>query len=187
MWIFKKGETLRETNAGIDAVPQLRQLSDKQLLYIYYVYCWNSPYFKAKLKEKKLLAARYSKMPWETSVDRPAKSTRDMMNLKNQKMNLAIVTFNNVQRLTDPDRYLLDALQSQINEIMEKISNPSKDVGELTKMVGISKALPLLVKQRNEIAEIVGLRDEAVLVEEEAILKELSTLDEYNEMTQDGS
>lgn len=184
MWKFRKGETLRESNPGIDAVPVFTTLTDKHLLYVYYVYDWNAPYFKAKLKDKKMMAARDAGLGFESKENRPSKYTRDIMNLKNHKVNEGISRFNMLQRATDQDRALLEALQAQIYEIMDKVGTPSDSVDDLKKTVFLSKALPDLVKQRKEIAEIVGLRDLAVSSEEDDIEKELSTLDELNESKQ---
>ena len=99
-------------------------------------------------------------------------------------MNGAIIKFNMLQRITDQDRALLEALQAQIYEIMGKVGSPSDDTEDLKRRVALAKALPDLIKQRKEIAEIVGLRDLAVSSEEEEIEKELSTLDELNESKQ---
>jgi len=184
MWIFKRGETLRESNPGIDSVPVFTNLTDKQLLYIYYVYDWTAPYFKAKLKEKKMMAARDAGLGFEAKQNRPSKYSRDIINLKNHKVNEGISRFNTLQRATDQDRALLEALQAQIYEIMDKVGTPSSNVDDLKKTVFLSKALPALVKQRKEIAEVVGLRDLAVSSEEQEIEKELSTLDELNESKQ---
>jgi hypothetical protein len=184
MWIFRKGQTLRESNSGIDAVPVFTNLTDKQLLYVYYVYDWSAPYFKAKLEDKKMMAARDSGLGFETKENRPSKYTRDIMNLKNHKVNEGIARFNVLQRATDIDRALLEALQAQIYEIMTKIGTPSNTAEDLKRMIVVSKALPDLIKQRKEIAEVVGLRDLAVSSEEDEIEKELSTLDELNESKQ---
>lgn len=184
MWSYKKGKTLREANPGIDAVFAFKELAEKQLLYIFYVYDWNSPYFKAKLEEKKKMASKDAGLSFDKKDGRPTKHTRDIINLKNHKMNTAIIKFNMLQRVTDQDRALLEALQAQIYEIMGKVGTPSDDTEELKKRVALGKALPGLTKQRKEIAEVIGLRDLAVSSEEEEIEKELSTLDELNESKQ---
>ena len=184
MWLFQKNSTLREANPGIDAVPAFRELTDKQLLYIYFVYDWNGPYFKAKLEDKKKMAAKDAGLSFEKANGRPSKYTRDIVNLKNHKVNGAVIKFNMLQRVTDQDRAILEALQAQIYEIMGMVGSKSDSADDLKKRVVLSKALPDLIKQRKEIAEVVGLRDIAVSSEEDEIEKELSTLDELNEQKQ---
>ena len=184
MWKVEKDKSLRESNPGIDAIPAFQDCSDKQLMYIYLVYDWTSPIYKAKLDVKKKEAVRISDLGMESDGTRPNRRSRDIMNLKNKKINEAIAKFNILQRMTDPDRALLEALQTQINDIMDTVSIPSENnLVEAKKKADLTKLLPTLIKQRKEIADTMEIRDVSV-AEEEEILRELSTLDEYNEESQ---
>jgi len=180
MWIFEKGKTLREANPGIDSIYDFSMISDKNLLYIYFVYDWASPLYRMGLQDKKVAAWRESGDNFEGN--RPSKHARSIMNMDVAIMNKAIAKFVFIQRLSDQDRAVVEALQHQIEEITRSMAVPSKDTKELKDKVAIAKILLDLINQRKQIAKALDLRggDEEVNAEKE-IDREMSALDKFNE------
>ena len=183
MWIFEKGKTLREANPGIDSINDFAIMSDKNLLYIYFVYDWSSPLYRMGLKDKKVAAWREAGDNFEG--ERPSRHARAIMKMEVANVNRAISKFVSIQRLSDQDQAVVEALQYQIEEITRNMATPSKDVAELQKKVSISKILLDLIKQRKQIAKALDLRsgDEEVDAEKE-IEREMSALDQFNEEKQ---
>lgn len=183
MWMFEKDKTIRESNPGVDSISDFAIMSDKNLYYIYLVYDWTSPLYRMGLKDKKIAAWREAGDNFEG--DRPSRHARSIMKMEVSNVNRAINKFIYIQRKSDQDRSVIEALQYQIEEITRNMSVPSDNIKELKTKVDISKILLELINQRKEIAKALDLRsgDEEINAEKE-IEREMSALDKFNEKRQ---
>lgn len=172
---------IRVDNPEIDAIPEFKALSDRNLKYIFLVYDYESPYRLLPLEKKKERVAHRVGFRLEKDGFRFDKNARDLMNGKNARINDAIRAFRDL--LFDSDRETYQSVCDLITNIRDFIRQTSSSAGEYQKKVAMAEKLPRLEETKKSLAQILGIREEVVedTSKKDEQLDELSTLDLVNQ------
>ena len=177
LYIVSKND-IREDNPFIDAVPQFEVCSSRELKYIFLTYDYKSPYKGLSHKDRQqraAVAAGFKKEKGRSILDRNARKT---INGEIPKVQAAIIEFAEMQY--DLDEEILEAINVQIEQYLEQIKKLPEGKAEWDLRIKLNKALKDLVKDRHDIREILGKREED---EDDGTMSvaELSSLDKRNQ------
>lgn len=180
MYKITKGDIF-EDNPELRSIEKYAVCSSRDLKYIFLVYDYKSPYRNLPIEQRKLKALLEAGFKMERDGTRPDKNARDVSNGKIDKINEAIKEFLSQQR--DEDQELGNAVDSQISEIRNFLKRPKETEGEWRIAISLIEKLPKILKDRNQIFEILELRDnlEASLLVQEKEEQPVSTLEQYND------
>lgn len=156
--------------------------TSREMKYICKVYDPESLLARMPIKERKLRALVEAGFNLEKDGRRPDKNAREMMNGKYEHVQLAIREY---QKILPPDenKELAMAVQTQLDEMKAFLKREKKTEGEWRIAIVILKDMPKILKDRNEIFELLGQRE---ILDKDAAGEEpehltLSTLDDVNE------
>ena len=175
---------IRKDNPSIDAIPAFAKCNDRELKYIMLTYDYESTYVKIQIHDRKKRAAEAAGYKTEANRNILDKNARTAMNGGNPKVEAAIVAFKETQR--DINREILKSYDSQIEQFIHKVSEPKEKNADWTLAIAINRALPSLLENRKVILDILNMRDGEGTEEEVELVRELSTLDKYNQKIIDG-
>lgn len=169
-----------QDNPELSMLGDLVNLTDRQMKYICFVYDYESPFRKLPLDERKERAADLVGYKYEKGGKRFDVNARNLLNGKVAGVEKAIPFFLSLQK--DSDAALLNAVESQIQQIVAFAVQPDKKSADIEKGIKFVKELPALRKTLNELKAIVEpIDDDNKLTSEgEEEVKVLSTLDKLN-------
>jgi len=159
---------IRDINKGIDTIPAFKALKDKGMKYIVLMYDYESPYSRLPIEIRKsqvLTALGY------VNKDTVRKFFAD----QRDELPEAIERYKKLQYC--PKHENLISVKRQMAEFDRFLRKENKDSKEMSLAKDIVKSLPDLIRNMQEIEELVGYRES--IEEEEKI--ERTTLEEYME------
>jgi hypothetical protein len=172
-----------EDNPELKIIPEFSNLTDRQMKYVMLVEWHGTPLKRMKLEDRKYKAALMVGYKLEKDGSRPDMNMRNLINGKVNTIEAALREMKGIQHDTEGE--IMEAFDTQINEIIEFFKKPGKTIIELEKASKMMSVLPNLLQQRKAILEILNFRDENIVNTDEGPIKEpeikLSILDEYNE------
>ena len=182
MMLFKVDldKSVKELNTSIDTIPEFQKISDRNLKYIFLVYDYDTPYKQLPIGQRKEKVALTVGFRLEKGRNIFDKNARDIMNGKNRPIERAIKAFKEL--IYDSDRETLQSIEDLINNIKDDIRNPGKNPKELKDKADLAQKLPVLSRTKKELAQILDVRDESPLDEEDGEEQnQHSTLEMINE------
>lgn len=132
--------------------------TSREMKYICLVYDYGSPYRNIGLQERKIKALLESDFRMERDGKRPDKYARELMNGKHPKVQDAIREFMGMQR--DEDKELGDAINAQIKEMRDFLSNPKENEQQWNIAIKILEKMPKILKDRKEVFEVLEMREQ---------------------------
>lgn len=178
------GKDIFESNPELKAIPAFADCPSRELKYVFLVYDYKTPFRDLPIEkrhEPALLAAGYRREPDGSRLD---KNARAVLSGNSQRIKEAIGVFKTMQY--DDDRELLAEIDSHIGQVRKFIKTDKKNNATKIKAASdMQKSLPDLLKQRKAVAELLEVREEIPVEEEEEDVmqdtKKLSTLDRINQ------
>jgi len=176
-------DKIKENNPWIGAYDQLKDLTNRQLLYIALAHDYHTPLRTLNVIERKQKAAVLAGYRMEKSGKRLDKNARDVTDGKNDAIEAGIYAY--IASLGDQDRETLEAFDTQIQYFREALTerpsgaNATERKQENDIRLKITKDLVVLVKLRKELIKELDIKELAG-EEEDDTLKQLSTLDRVN-------
>ena len=163
-----------EDNPELKSNTILSQCSSKDLKYVFLTYDYESPLRKMPMDKRKEKACIDAGHNLDSDGKRLNVRARQIMEGKKKVVNDAIEEFNRLQY--DSDREFAIALRNQVTQFKDFFNKENKNAQELKTAMAMIKDMPEIVKKLKEVEEILKLRDEDAVEQEE----ELSTIDEVN-------
>ena len=183
--LFKLSDKpVREDNNDIDAIPEFRLLTDKQLRYVILLTDYDTPLRQLPYKERQEEAAELAGFARE-NAKKMGKQAREMMNGKVYPVEKAIAKYKSLQR--DLDRETLQAFDDQLEEFIKKTSEKKTENKDWDVALKIMNALPKLLGMRKEIKDSLNLKGDFDEKDDTVSEAELSTLDRINQKMIDES
>ncbi len=171
---------IREDNPGIEAIPEFKQLSDRNLKYIFLVYDYDTPYKQLPIDKRKERIGHRVGFRLEADGKRFDKNARGIMENKAPRMKEATRAFMDL--LYDSDKETFQAVCDLITNIRDFIRQISSSAGEYQKKVAMAEKLPRLEETKKSLAQILNIREETREEEpDNSEKKEMSTLDLVNQ------
>lgn len=172
-----------EDNPEFKIIPEFANLTDRQMKYVMLVEWHGTPLRRMKKDDRKYKAALMAGYKLEKDGSRPDMNMRNLLAGKVATIEAALREMKSLQH--DSEQEIMEAFDTQIDEIIAFFKKPNKTIIELEKATKMMSILPTILQQRKAILEILNFRDENVVNTDEGPLKEpeikLSILDEYNE------
>ncbi len=151
---------IREENPEVDAVPEFAKCSDRELRYIFLVYDYESPLRKMEKIPMKEKAASMAGYKLEKGGARFDKNARTVLAGRSTKVESAVKVYLTLQR--DFDREVLIAYDSELEQFVERSKEPKATDAAWRISLSIMKELPMLLKNRRELLELLSLRSDVV-------------------------
>jgi len=168
---YKITDHIVRDNEELSHIPELKDLSNRTLKYIMYMYDYDSPYRNIPLDKRKdrvLALCGFKKETDGSRWDRNARDVRDEKGLADP-----IKVFVEVQ--DNIEKQLVASYDLQLTEFMDLFKKKDKSDKDREMALKVMKELPSFVAKRKELMEIIGQRTQEVLVE-----KKESTLEKIN-------
>ena len=176
--LFKITEAdIRKDNPNIDAIPAFRDLTSKELKFLFLVYDFDTPLKQLSLNDRKEQAAENAGYARENEK-RLHKDGRNIIAGKIKRVEEAVPVFKGMLR--DIDREALEAYDTNLENYMTQMRIKPSTKEEWDINTKITAQYEKLIIGRKRIIENLNLR--ADYMEEETVdEQELSTLDKWNE------
>ncbi len=158
---------IREDNPEVDAVPEFVKCSDKELRYVFLVYDYESPLRKMEKTALKEKAATMSGYKLEKGGARFDKNARTVLSGKNTKVETAIKVFLSLQR--NFDKEVLLSYESELEQFVARSKEPKTTDSAWRISLLIAKELPMLLKNRKELLELLEMRNDVIGDNQEAM------------------
>lgn len=171
-----------EDNPELKAIPEFENLTERQMRYVMLVDFHGSPLRLMKVADRKFRAALISGYKLEKDGKRLDVNGRNLIEGKVATIEQARRVLNEIQH--DSERELMEALSTQIDEIVKFFKKPNKTIQELDKAVILMTKLPTILETKKKILEILNFRDQDFVNTAEAVEPDevkATLLDEYND------
>ncbi len=169
-----------EDNPELLLIPEFKVLTSRQMRYVMLVDWYGSPLRLMKVDNRKLKAAYMAGYKSEKGSDKPDANTRALVNSKVVSVEAARRQMKEIQHDNEMD--LKEALDTQIEEVINFFKKPDKTALELDKAVNLMTKLPAILETKRKIMELLNFREPNLVVDE---IKEEETessfLDNYME------
>lgn len=143
-----------ETNPSLKMTTHLSKLSNKEVKWVILTYDYDSPLSQMPLNIRKIKAGTMT--GWEMDGGNPGRALQAAIDGNNEKINEAIREFKSLQ--FDENKEALISYNEQLKQYRDFFKRPDKSNAELKTALALQKELPNLLKAREEIVKIVGLR-----------------------------
>lgn len=174
-----------EDNPELKAIPEFTNLTERQMKYVMLVDFHGSPLRLMKPEERKFRAALIAGYKLEKDGKRLDVNGRNLIEGKVATIELARRILNEIQH--DSERELMEALNTQIEEMVYFFKKPNKSMQELDKAVTLMTKLPTILETKKKILEILNFRDQELvntIEDTEPDNVKVTLLDEYNDKNQ---
>ena len=133
---------------------------------------------KATRKNRSAIQAGYAK---SKKTGKHTKKTQELLDGKLPHLQLAVRVFMGLQK--DIDREAMEAYNDQIEQFIAKSKEPKETDKDWELALKLNKALPDMLRARQELKDLLGLRGMEIEDDTEELDSSLmlSTLDLYNE------
>lgn len=171
-----------ESNPELKAIPEFEGLTERQMKYVMLVDFHGSPLRLMKPADRKFRAALIAGYKLEKDGKRLDINGRNLIEGKVATIEQARRVLNEIQY--DSERELMDALSTQIDEMVRFFKKPNKTTQELDKAVQLMTKLPAILETKKKILEILNFRDQEFVNTTEDMEPDnvkASLLDEYND------
>ena len=133
----------------------LSKVNNREMKWIVLVYDYESPLSQMPLPIRKIKAGKMTGWSFNDKNE-PQGTLKTIIEGKSDKLNRAIIEFKGLQ--FDENQESLLAYNEQLKEYRIFMKTKNKKPSELKLAMTIQKELPGLLRARDEIAKIVGLR-----------------------------
>ena len=147
---------LRQENAWINDVETFKELTDRQLKYIYYGFDYHSPLRSLPIKDRLRQAALMAGYKMEKDGSRLDANARALVEGKVKSVEQAIVKYNSMQ--FDEDRETYESVCTLLRQLRELNNKPDKNVNELEKAVKMSKEIDKLTETKRKLEELLNIQ-----------------------------
>ena len=171
-------EDIRKDNPNIDAIPAFRDLTNKELKFLFLVYDFDTPLKQLSLADRKEQAAENAGYTRENEK-RLNKDGRSIIGGKVKRVEAAVPVFKSMLR--DIDREALEAYDTNLENYMTQMRIKPTTKEEWDINTKITAQYEKLIIGRKRIIENLNLRADYMDGEESVEEQELSTLDKWNE------
>lgn len=154
IFVIEPSKSVFETNPPLKMTEHLSKLSNKEVKWIALVYDYDSPLSQMPTNIRKIKAGIMT--GWEMVNGLPDKPLQTIMDGGNDKVNLAIEEYKTLQ--FDENKEALIAFNDQLRQYRTFLKQPEKKASELKLALEIQQKLPVLLRARDEIVKIVGMR-----------------------------
>ena len=172
-----------EDNPELRVIPAFSKLTDRQMKYVMLVDWYKSPIRLMEREQRKHKAALLAGYKLEKDGTRPDMNMRNLIAGKVNTIEAALREMREIQH--DDEKDIIEAFDTQVDEIVQFFKKPNKTIVELEKSVKLMGMLPEILKRRKEILEILNFREPEIVdvIEEKKSNDDIgfSILDEYNE------
>jgi len=169
-----------EDNPELRLIPEFEKLTSRQMRYIMLVDWYGSPLRLMKSDNRKLKAALMAGYKMEKDGVKPDLNTRNLIAGKVASVEAGRRAMREIQHDNEMD--LKEALDTQIDEVINFFKKPDKTALELDKAVNLMTKLPTILKTKREILELLNFREPNVVIEEiKGEESESSFLDDFME------
>lgn len=169
-----------EDNPELLSVPAFKALTSRQMRFVMLVDWYGSPLRLMKTDHRKLKAAYMCGYKSEKGSDKPDTITKNLINGKVALIEQGRREMREIQHDNEMD--LKEALDTQIDEVINYFKKPNKTAPELEKAVTLMTKLPVILETKRKILELLNFREASIVVEDikqEEV--ESSFLDEFME------
>ena len=169
-----------EDNPELLLIPAFKVLTSRQMRFVMLVDWYGSPLRMMKVDNRKLKAAYMAGYKSEKGSDKPDINTKNLINGKVASIEAARREMKEIQHDNEMD--LKEALDTQIDEVINFFKKPNKTALELDKAVNLMTKLPAILETKRKILELLNFREPNIVVEEiKGEETESSFLDNYME------
>jgi len=171
-----------EDNPEFLAIPEFARLTERQMRYVMLVDFHGSPLRMMKPSDRKFRAALQSGYKLEKDGKRLDINGRNLVEGKVGSVEAARKVLKDIQY--DNEYELMEALNTQVDEMIKFFKKPDKTAQELDKSVQMMTKLPVILETKKKILEILNFRDQNTVDTTEEALQDdvnVSLLDEENE------
>lgn len=172
-----------ESNPEFLAIPEFEALTERQIRYVMLVDWFKTPLRLMKLDDRKHKAAIMSGYKMEKDGARLDVNARNLVNGKTSKVEAARKIMLEIQY--DEEADLLDAINTQIQQIIVFLRLAEKTPVQLDKAVQLMGKLPTILETKQKLLSILNYREpEAEVIQDNVLVVEdqvLSELDEWQE------
>ena len=148
--VIKDNPTLKMTE-------HLSQLQNRDIKWIMLVYDYDSPLSQMPLETRKIKAGKMVGFAF-VGGGTPTGSLKLIIDGKNQKIINAVKEYHTLQ--FDENQEALKSYNDQLSQYRKFLSQKDKKTAEIKLAITLQKELPGLLRARDEIAKLVGLRAE---------------------------
>lgn len=172
-----------EDNPEFKAIREFEQLTERQMRYVMLMEWHGSPLRMMKPEDRKYRAALMSGYKLEKDGKRLDVNGRNLIQGKVNTVEQARRVMSEIQH--DHELEIKEAIDIQIDEIVNFLKMPDKNLQQLDKAVTLMTKLPTILENRKKILELLNFRSSDIVdTIEQAMESEeitMSILDEYNE------
>lgn len=151
---LKQGEDIKETNNGIDAIPEFERLTSKQMFVVALVADYDSPLRKMPEKQRRERSCLLAGYPLEDGK-RLDKNGRDIVLGKIKNIEEGIAKYRELQY--DEEKDMIVAYDNLIKKALEVMNSEKQE--DLDQGIKASKQLPDIREARKLIQEKIVTRD----------------------------
>jgi len=142
-------------NPTLKATEFLSKLNNREVKWIALVYDYESPLSQMPLPIRKVKAGKMTGWSFDDKNE-PAGALKKIIEGQSEKVNRGISEYKNMQ--FDENQEALIAINEQLKEYRTFFKSKNKKPGELKVAMQLQKEMPGLLKARDEVAKLVGLR-----------------------------
>lgn len=169
---------IKKDNPGIQLIPELSGLTNKQLRYILSCYDYQSPFKNLPLEQRKIRSALTAGYKYEKDRNIPDVNMRNLISGKVESVEKGITAFMRLQ--FDEERDLLESYDAQLAHFKAILRKQDKSDNETKIAISIMKEYDNLLEKRKRIMEILEIRKEKDTLEQESISEKSSLLEELD-------
>ena len=156
---FKLSENpVFEDNPEFRSIPEFERLTERQMRYVMLVDYHGSPLRLMKPELRRNRAAILAGYKFEKDGKRLDVNARNVIGGKDGSIEAARKVLAEIQY--DNEWELMEALNTQIEGIIEFFKKPEKTMQELDKSVTLMTKLPAILETKKKILEILNFRDQ---------------------------
>jgi len=153
-FILESEKDVFTSNPSLGMTEHLSKLSNREVKWIVLVYDYESPLSQMPLPIRKVKAGTMT--GWAVKGAVVTGALKIIIDGKNKKVNDGIIEYKKIQ--FDENQEALIAYNEQLKEYRMFFKQKNKKPTELKLAAGLQKQMPELLKARDEIAKLVGLR-----------------------------
>lgn len=172
-----------EDNPEFSAIPEFARLTERQMRYVMLVDYHGSPLRLMKADARRYRAALMAGYKLEKDGKRLDVNGRNVVAGKDGSIEAARKVLAEIQH--DNEWELMEALNTQLEEIIKFFKKSDKTTQELDKAVALMTKLPTILETKKKILEILNFRDQdfVAMVDKAVSVEppESSMIEEFNQ------
>lgn len=173
---LEKETDVLDSNPQFKIFDEFSSCTDRELRYIALCYDYDSPFRRLPYADRSQESADKAGYKRE-KTGRLDKNAREALSSGNEKMVKAIKLYMKLQY--DQEKELLEALSTQISQIIELMKKQDKKEAEWDLVKKLTPELPKMISQKKELEVVIGYRDKEEIDDNDG--EPLSALEMFHE------